>query len=71
MTVHAVDSQETGSRPEAWGWHLLGLINPFVVIAGNLFGGWFTAAGVVYMLGIGPVLDVVLGKFTVKPQITN
>ena len=62
MTVHAVDSQETVSRPEAWGWHLLGLINPFVVIAGNLLGGWFTAAGVVYMLGIGPVLDVVLGK---------
>ena len=63
-----VDSQETvpvgdlWSRPEAWGWHLLGLINPFVVIAGNLLGGWFTAAGVVYMLGIGPVLDVVLGK---------
>ena len=62
MASYSVNSKETASRPEAWGWHLLGLINPFVVIAGNLLGGWFTAAGVVYMLGIGPVLDVVLGK---------
>ena len=53
MTSHAVTSQETVSRPEAWEWHLLGLINPIVVIAGNLLGGPCVAAGVVYMLGIG------------------
>ena len=33
--------QATATRPEAWGWHLLGLINPVVVIAGNLLGGPF------------------------------
>ena len=54
--------QATATRPEAWGWHLLGLINPVVVIAGNLLGGPFVTAGVPYMLGIGPMLDVVLGK---------
>ena len=54
--------QATATRPEAWGWHLLGLINPIVVIAGNLLGGPFVTAGVIYMLGIGPMLDVVLGK---------
>ena len=54
--------QATATRPEAWGWHLLGLINPVVVIAGNLLGGPFVTAGVIYMLGIGPMLDVVLGK---------
>ena len=50
--------QATATRPEAWGWHLLGLINPVVVIAGNLLGGPFVTAGVIYMLGIGPMLDV-------------
>ena len=54
--------QATATRPEAWGWHLLGLINPVVVIAGNLLGGPFATAGVIYMLGIGPMLDVMLGK---------
>ena len=54
--------QATATRPEAWGWHLLGLINPVVVITGNLLGGPFVTAGVIYMLGIGPMLDVVLGK---------
>jgi len=54
-------TEETALRPEAWGWHLLGLINPLVVIAGNLLGGPFVAAGVIYMLGIGPFLDVFLG----------
>ncbi|MBT3211529.1 MAG: hypothetical protein HN345_05910, partial [Planctomycetaceae bacterium] len=53
--------EETALRPEAWGWHLLGLINPLVVIAGNLLGGPFVAAGVIYMLGIGPFLDFFLG----------
>lgn len=62
MSSQETASRETASRAEAWGWHLLGLINPFVAIAGNLLGGPFVAAGVVYMLGIGPVLDVVLGS---------
>ena len=39
--------QATATRPEAWGWHLLGLINPVMVIAGNLLGGPFVAAGVI------------------------
>lgn len=49
-------------RPEAWGWHLLGLINPLIVIAGNLIGGPWVAAGLIYMLGLGPLLDLFLGK---------
>lgn len=49
-------------RPEAWGWHLLGLVNPLVVIGGNLLGGPWVAAGLVYMLGLGPLLDLLLGQ---------
>ena len=49
-------------RPEAWGWHLLGLVNPGIVFAGNLVGGIWVAAGVVYMLGLGPFLDMIFGK---------
>ena len=46
--------------PEAWGWHLLGLVNPLVVIGGNLLGGPWVAAGLIYMLGLGPLLDLLL-----------
>jgi alkane 1-monooxygenase len=49
-------------RPEAWGWHLLGLVNPLIVIAGNLIGGPWVAAGLIYMLGLGPLLDIFLGR---------
>ena len=49
-------------RPEAWTWHLLGLVNPGIVFAGNLVGGIWVAAGVVYMLGLGPFLDMLFGK---------
>ena len=42
--------------------HLLGLINPGLVIAGNLIGGPAGAMGALWMLGVGPVLDVVLGE---------
>ena len=52
----------TSDRPEAWAWHLLGLINPAVVISGNLLGGPWVAAGAVSMLGLGPLLDLLLGK---------
>ena len=51
--------QATATRPEAWGWHLLGPINPLVVIAKNRPGGPFVAVGVIHMLGIGPFLDIV------------
>ena len=53
---------ERQDTPEAWGWHLLGLINPLVVISGNLLGGPWGAAGLIYMLGLGPLLDLLLGK---------
>ena len=66
--VKLMRTEETALRPEAWGWHLLGLINPLVVIAGNLLGGPFVAAGVIYMLGIGPFLDVFLGMGVV-PEV--
>ena len=49
-------------QPEAWCWHLLGLINPLIVIGGNLAGGPWVAAGLLFMLGLGPLLDVLLGK---------
>ena len=55
-------SPSTSQQPESWAWHLLGLINPLLVITGNLLGGPWVATGVVYMLGLGPVLDLVLGK---------
>ena len=32
------------------------------VIAGNLVGGPWVLAGIVYMLGVGPVLDLVFGR---------
>ncbi len=51
-----------GERPTPFAPHLLGLINPGVVIAGNLLGGPATAMGAVWMLGVGPVLDRVLGS---------
>jgi len=49
-------------KPETWAWHLLGLVNPLIVIAGNLAGGPWVAAGLIFMLGLGPVLDLLLGK---------
>ena len=48
--------------PEPWTLHLLGLISPFLVISGNLLGGLFTAMGVIFIWGVGPILDVLLGK---------
>ena len=52
----------SGDRaPEAWSWHLLGLVLPLLVIATNLVGGAWVWCGVVYVLGLGPLLDVALG----------
>ena len=44
-------------KPESWLWHLLGLINPMIVMASNIVGGYWVASGVIYMLGLGPILD--------------
>ena len=42
-------------NPEPWALHLLGLISPFLVISGNILGGVYTAMGVIFIWGIGPV----------------
>ena len=47
--------------PEPWAVHLLGLVNPMIVIAGNLLGGAYTAMGVVFVWGVGPILDILMG----------
>ena len=44
-------------RPDPAVLHLLGLINPVLVITVNIAGDMAVAMGVVYMLGVGPVLD--------------
>ncbi|KPJ81689.1 MAG: hypothetical protein AMS19_07860 [Gemmatimonas sp. SG8_23] len=49
-------------RPEAWTWHLLGLVLPLLVIAGNVAGGLWVWVGLAYVLGLGPILDVVCGR---------
>lgn len=49
-------------QPESWLWHLLGLINPCIVIAANLIGGLWVISGVIYMLGCGPLMDLILGR---------
>ena len=54
-------SSSTKLKTEPWQWHLLGLINPLLVIGTNLVGGVWVASGVIYMLGIGPILDLLLG----------
>ena len=51
--------------PEPWGFHLLGLITPLLAISGNLMGveePVFVAMGVVFVWGIGPILDIVMGE---------
>ena len=49
-------------KPEPWGLHLLGLISPILAIAGNLLGGVYTMLGVIFIWGVGPILDVALGE---------
>ena len=55
-------SCNAGQKPEAWCWHLLGLLNPLIVIIANLAGGYWVLSGVVYMLGLGPLMDLALGQ---------
>ena len=54
-------------KPESWLWHLLGLVNPIIVMASNIVGGFWVASGVIYMLGLGPILDVLFGR-AAKPK---
>ncbi|PDH26848.1 MAG: hypothetical protein CND01_03450 [Marine Group II euryarchaeote MED-G34] len=59
-TRHCMSESELS--PEPWPVHLLGLVNPMIVITGNLLGGAYTAMGVVFVWGIGPILDIVMGE---------
>jgi alkane 1-monooxygenase len=53
---------EQSLTPEPWTLHLLGLISPCLVIVGNLLGGIYTSMGVIFIWGVSPILDVVMGK---------
>ena len=57
----------TLEKPESWLWHLLGLINPAIVMASNIVGGYWVASGFIYMLGLGPLLDMFFGRAS-KPK---
>ena len=46
-------------RIESWKPHLLGFILPIITIAGLLQGGWWSASGIIWGLGIGPLLDLI------------
>ena len=48
--------------PEPWAFHFLGLVNPALVIAGNLMGGAYTAMGLIFVWGLSPILDVLMGE---------
>ncbi|MED5230754.1 MAG: fatty acid desaturase [Candidatus Thermoplasmatota archaeon] len=61
-TVLVSQNYDVDLTPEPWALHLMGLINPLVVIAGNLLGGVYTVMGVVLVWGIGPILDVLMGE---------
>jgi alkane 1-monooxygenase len=51
-----------GLRPEPWTWHLLGLLLPALVVTGNLAGGGWVWMGLVWVLLLGPLLDVLCGR---------
>ena len=59
-TVVELASQD--QRPEAWAWHLLGLVNPLIAVAGNLQGGAWTGMAMVFTFGVSPLLDVLFGR---------
>ena len=60
---------EVELKPEPWAFHLLGLITPLLAISGNILGVLedqvFVAMGVVFVWGVGPILDIVMGESTV------
>ena len=49
-------------KPENWLWHLFGLLNPIIVIIGNILGGFWTLMGFIFTLILGPIFDVSFGK---------
>ena len=55
-------TQLTDLQPEPWTVHLLGLITPLIVIAGNILGGAYTAMGVAFVWFVGPMLDILMGQ---------
>ena len=57
-------SRTNEMKPEPWGVHLLGLGPVSLVIAGNLVGGPWVLGGIVYILVIGPILDLLFGRAT-------
>ena len=66
-------SEAAELSPEPWPVHLLGLITPLIVIASNILGveePMYVAAGVVFVWGIGPILDIVMAspKSPVPPE---
>ena len=57
---------EVELKPEPWAFHLLGLITPLLAISGNILGVLedqvFVAMGVIFVGGVGPILDIVMGE---------
>ncbi|MEL0267684.1 MAG: fatty acid desaturase [Euryarchaeota archaeon] len=68
MSETSVASQniEVELKPEPWAVHLLGLITPILAIFGNILGvvenQAYVAMGVVFVWGIAPILDIVMGE---------
>ena len=60
-------------KAEPWPVHLLGLINPLLVITGNLLGGAYTLMGLVFVWLLCPMLDLALGesKVTRPPRSSS
>ena len=52
--------------PEPWAFHLLGLITPLLAISGNVLGvvenQAYVAMGVIFVWGVAPILDIVMGE---------
>ena len=58
-------SEVSDLSPEPWPVHLLGLISQLLVISGNLLGveePMFVAMGVIFVWGVGPILDFLMGE---------
>ena len=44
---------------EGWPPHLFGLILPMMTIGGIYVGGWWCAFGIIFALGLGPILEFI------------
>ena len=57
---------EDSLSPEPWAFHLLGLITPILAISGSILGvvenQAYVAMGVVFVWGVAPILDIVMGE---------